>query len=142
MKTKPSREQARELVIKLFEHTSQPVLIGRATVALGPYWSLDETEGVFTELMMRGEIRQLTKQESWDLDVLHGYVLAGVPVRDGATADEAEVPVDPEVVPDDGEALDRTGEHLRGSVSQVQATGGVPASDPGFAELCVGFTDE
>jgi hypothetical protein len=61
--------------------SQRPLLIGVAAVRLGFLWSLDETEGLFEELVEEGKIRSITKEER-DLHGLHeGYVLVGVDLR-------------------------------------------------------------
>jgi hypothetical protein len=71
---KPTPDEARKVIFKCLDRSDRPLLIGQATLALGPLWTLSETEGVLGKLVEEGILRELTPEERWKWDLAHGYV--------------------------------------------------------------------
>lgn len=72
---KQSSEQAKKDILALFERSKRPVLLGRATIHLGPLWSLMDTEAIFVELEKEGRIREVSEAEQVEFGIQCGYRL-------------------------------------------------------------------
>lgn len=75
MKPKLSPEEACAVLLSLFTRTTRPVLVGPATIRLGPLWSLDDTQALFDRLVEEGKVRHVTDEEARQFDVSDGYLL-------------------------------------------------------------------
>lgn len=76
---KLSREEAKEAIVAMCGLSYKPLLIGVAAVRMGSFWSLEETEKLFQELVSESRIRPITRQEKDRFDLRDGYVIdAGV----------------------------------------------------------------
>jgi len=72
---KRTKAEAREEILRFFSKNECPILIGQACLALGPLWSLAETEGIFSDLVEQGAIHPLSPEERGACDSPHGFLL-------------------------------------------------------------------
>lgn len=78
---KLSKEDAKKAVLGMAAVSQRPLLVGVVAVRLGVQWSLDETEGLFAELVSDRELRGLSREEQTRFGLQEGYVLVGVNSR-------------------------------------------------------------
>lgn len=72
-------QEAKEETLRYFESKSRPVVIGEVAMHLGPTWTLDEVDSMFSKLVSDGKIRCLTAEERWATGVQHGFVRCSIP---------------------------------------------------------------